>query len=269
MAQPTQALRALPLGLLLDQALPRGVAPVVGPPDEPPGLVAPAPAEDCMAPTPALDLAAVCAAYHAATGRDDLHLEADALRAVVQARPLTAAYVDAKIDLLRTAMDAGRVRSPRRFFVAALVQDWTPETAPRGAEPARAPDPGPAPPTEPRGDAATLADRLAQLGVAGPVAERLARDDPAAVAQQLAWLPYRRATDPAAVVVRAIREHWSEPPAAWSARTAEAQRREHERWAADMRRLEAESRTPAGRRLAHEGLAAMRRILGMPDRRSA
>ena len=91
MAQPTRALRALPLGLLLNQALPQGAAPVMRPPDEPPGLVEPAPAEDCADPGPALDLAAVCAAYHAATGRDDLDLEPDALRAVAQARPLTAA----------------------------------------------------------------------------------------------------------------------------------------------------------------------------------
>ena len=231
----------------------------------------PAPAEGRTDadPVPALDLAAVCAAYHAATGRDDLPLEADALRAVAQARPLTAAFVHEKLDLLRGAMAAGRVRSPRRFFLTALARDWTPETAPRGAEPARAEDPGTGPPTEAPFDAAALAERLAQFGVAAPVAERLARDDPASVAQQLAWLPYRRATDPAAVVVRAIREHWSEPPAAWSARMAEAQLREHERWAADLHRVEAEARTPAGHRRAQEGLAEMRRILGMPDRRSA
>lgn len=62
--------------------------------------------------------------------------------------------------------------------------------------------------------------RLIELGVAEPVAVELVTTDIVAVREQLAFLPFRDARDPAALIVTAVRERWPAPPAARVAKPA-------------------------------------------------
>jgi hypothetical protein len=57
-----------------------------------------------------------------------------------------------------------------------------------------------------------LVRRLTELGMAEPVAVQLVMTDVEEVREQLAYLPYRRPRDPAALLVRAVRERWPPPP---------------------------------------------------------
>ncbi len=215
------------------------------------------------------DFPSVCAAYRAITGQDDL--PPAALRAATRRRILTAAYVAEKLDLLRTAMEAGQVRRPRGYFLAALERDWTAETAPMlsvGESDGTAASTDPAVPGEPSRqakihgeDLVRLGDALTALGVTASVAQRLVREDPAEVAQQLAWLPHRKAQDPAALVVRAVHEHWPEPTGARQARLADERLREQERWAADLDQARVQSDSPEARRRGREALAEIRAML--------
>ncbi len=206
------------------------------------------------------DPIAVCAAYRAVTGQDDLQPEA--LCAAVRRRPLSPAYVAEKLDLLRRAMETGQVRRPRGFFLAALDRDWTAETAPHPTEAlAGGGIAASGEPASATADVGGLVGALHDLGVTASVAERLARHNPCRVRQQLAWLPYRKAKDPAALIVRAVDEGWPEPPAAREARLAEARSREHERWAAEMDRARVESDSPEARRRGREALAEIRAML--------
>ncbi len=215
------------------------------------------------------DFPAVCAAYRAITGQDDL--PPAALRAATRRRILTAAYVAEKLDLLRTAMEAGQVRRPRGYFLAALERDWTAETAPMlsvGESDGTAASTDPAVPGEPSRqakihgeDLVRLGDALTALGVTASVAQRLVGEDPAEVAQQLAWLPHRKAQDPAALVVRAVHEHWPEPTGARQARLADERLREQERWAADLDQARVQSDSPEARRRGREALAEIRAML--------
>ncbi len=208
-------------------------------------LAVPEPAQ----PQAAMDPAATCAAYRALTGLDDLLPQA--LDAVLRRRPLTQACVTAKLSLLGDALAAGTVRNPRGFLLAALERDWTAETVPQApaANPARAP-------VQP------LAAALAALGVTGTTAERLAGDDPEETQRQLDWLPGRAATDPAAVIVTAIREHWPEPAALRERRLADARLSEQARWSAEMSRLQAECLTPEARERGLAAIAQIRAQLG-------
>ncbi len=215
------------------------------------------------------DFPAVCAAYRAITGQDDL--PPAALRAATRRRILTAAYVAEKLDLLRTAVEAGQVLRPRGYFLAALERDWTAETAPVlpvGEADGTAAHTDPAVPGEPSRqakihgeDLVRLGDALTALGVTASVAQRLVGEDPAEVAQQLAWLPHRKAQDPAALVVRAVHEHWPEPTGARQARLADERLREQERWAADLDQARVQSDSPEARRRGREALAEIRAML--------
>ncbi|MCX7597859.1 MAG: replication initiator protein A, partial [Armatimonadetes bacterium] len=64
--------------------------------------------------------------------------------------------------------------------------------------------------------------RLMELGVAEPVAVELVTTDIVAVREQLTFLPYREARDPAALIVTAVRERWPAPPGARAAQAARA-----------------------------------------------
>ena len=206
------------------------------------------------------DLAAVCAAYRAIAGQDDLQPEA--LCAAVRRRPLSPAYVAEKLDLLRHVMETGQVRRPRGFFPAALDRDWTAETAPHPTEAlADGAPPASGEPASATADMGGLVGALHDLGVTASVAQRLARHNPGRVRQQLAWLPYRKAKDPTALIVRAVDEGWPEPPAAREARLAEARSREHERWAPEIDRARMESDSPEARRRGREALAEIRAML--------
>ena len=110
-------------------------------------------------------------------------------------------------------------------------------------------------------DLVRLGEALTALGVTASVAQRLAGEDPAEVAQQLAWLPHRKAQDPAALVVRAVHEHWPEPTGARQARLADERLREQERWAADLDQARVQSDSPEARRRGREALAEIRAML--------
>ncbi len=63
----------------------------------------------------------------------------------------------------------------------------------------------------PAGKDRDLVRRLVEIGVAEPVAIELVRNAPDEVERQLAYLPFRRARDAAALIVKAIREGWPAP----------------------------------------------------------
>jgi hypothetical protein len=196
-----------------------------------------------------MDPAATCAAYRALTGLGDLLPQA--LDAVLRRRPLTQAYVTAKLSLLGDALAAGTVRNPRGFLLAALERDWTAETVPQ------------APAANPvRDSGQSLADALVALGVTGATADRLADDDPAETQRQLDWLPGRDAKDPAAVIVTAIRERWPEPAAVRERRLADARVAEQTRWSAEMSRVQAECLAPDTRERGLAAIAQIRAELG-------
>ncbi len=205
-----------------------------------------------------MDAGSVCAAYRAVTGLDDLRPEA--LDTLLRQRSLTAAYVAAKLDLLREALAAGMVRNPRGFLIAAIQRDWTPETAPRAS--AAAEDAAMATPPEIR----RLVAGLTTVGVTGTAAERWAREEPEETARQLAWLADRAAKDPAAVVVSAIREHWPEPSSARERRLEDARIQEQDRWSAEQDRVRDQSLTPEARQ---RGLDAIARIRAQMERRTS
>jgi hypothetical protein len=88
---------------------------------------------------------------------------------------------------------------------------------------------------------ASLADSLCACGVTRSVAEALAQQcDPQRIERHIAQLPFRKANDPAAVLVKAIQEDWAAPAAfevaqqeqAKKARQAERRRRQQESQAA-------------------------------------
>ncbi len=205
-----------------------------------------------------MDSVAVCAAYRAVTGLDDLRPEA--IDAVVRHRSLTAAYVAAKLDLLRAALAVRTVRNPRGFLVAALQRDWTPETAPQASHAADDADPVAAP------EIRRLVAGLVAVGVTSAAAERWAREDPGETGRQLAWLSDRAAKDPAAVVVSAIREHWPEPASARERRLGDARIQEQDRWSAEQDRVRDQSLTPEARQ---RGLDAIARIRAQMERRTS
>ena len=90
-------------------------------------------------------------------------------------------------------------------------------------------------------EAEALAKRLMQVGVTERTALELARDCGEQAALQLDYLSFRRADDPAAVVVEAIRNHW-EPPASYLKAQAHRQRMAEEEATA---RVEEERRQAA------------------------
>ena len=203
-----------------------------------------------------MDSVAVCAAYRAVTGLDDLRPEA--IDAVVRHRSLTAAYVAAKLDLLRASLAVRTVRNPRGFLVAALQRDWTPETAPQASHAAEDADPVAVP------EIRRLAAGLVAVGVTSAAAERWAREEPGETGRQLAWLSDRAAKDPAAVVVSAIREHWPEPPAARERRLGDAQIQEQARWSAEQDRIRDQVLTPEARQRGLDAIARIRAQLVPP-----
>lgn len=76
--------------------------------------------------------------------------------------------------------------------------------------------------------ASDLIEKLTGMGVTHSVAESLAREYPAErVERQIAQLPHRRADEPGAVLVKAIREDWA-APAGWQHAQAERRKRERE-----------------------------------------
>ena len=203
-----------------------------------------------------VDSAAVCAAYRAVTGLDDLRPEA--LDAVARRRSLPPAYVAAKLELLRDALAVRTVRNPRGFLVAALQRDWTPETAPQASKAAE--DAATAAPPEIR----RLVAGLVAVGVTGAAAERWAREEPEETGRQLAWLSDRAAKDPAAVVVSAIREHWPEPASARERRLGDARIQEQARWSAEQDRIREQSLTPEARQRGLDAIARIRAQLAPP-----
>ena len=81
-----------------------------------------------------------------------------------------------------------------------------------------------------------LVAALTSVGVTPEAAVRLVRDHPGGVQRQLLWLQHRTAHDPAALLVRAVTEDWSEPPAAREARSVAAARAEAEQLSTSMDR---------------------------------
>ncbi len=57
-----------------------------------------------------------------------------------------------------------------------------------------------------------LLEELTAAGLSRYTAEQLAREKPEECRRQLAWLPSRKARNPGAVLVTAIREEWAPPP---------------------------------------------------------
>ena len=202
------------------------------------------------------DSGAICAAYRAVTGLDDLRPEA--LDALLRKRSVTAAYVAAKLDLLREALAAGAVRNPRGFLIAAIQRDWTPETAPRVSTADQ--EAAAAPPPEFR----RLVAELTAVGVTTAAAERWAREEPQETAKQLVWLSDRAAKDPAAVLVSAIRERWPEPAAASERRLGDARLQEQARWSAEQDRIRGQALTPEARQRGLDAIARIRAQLERP-----
>ena len=248
----------------------RGVAPSASPlpeqgsePEAVPAVPEPAVSQQAPAvpepeqPDALTDSGAVCAAYRAVTGLDDLRPEA--LDALLRQRSVTAAYAAAKLDLLREALAAGAVRNPRGFLLAAIQRDWTPETAPR----ASTADQAAATATPP--EFRRLVAELTAVGVTKSAAERWAREEPEETARQLVWLSDRAAKDPAAVLVSAIREHWPEPASACERRLGDARIQEQLRWSAEQDRIRDQSLTPEARQ---RGLDAIARIRAQIERRT-
>ncbi len=248
----------------------RGVAPSASPlpeqgsgPEAVPAVPEPAVSQQAPAvpepeqPDALTDSGAVCAAYRAVTGLDDLRPEA--LDALLRQRSVTAAYAAAKLDLLREALAVGAVRNPRGFLIAAIQRDWTPETAPRASTADQAATA--ATPPEYR----RLVAELTAVGVTGSAAERWAREEPEETARQLVWLSDRAAKDPAAVLVSAIREHWPEPASACERRLGDARIQEQLRWSAEQDRIRDQALTPEARQ---RGLDAIARIRAQMERRT-
>ncbi len=71
---------------------------------------------------------------------------------------------------------------------------------------------------------AELAEEISQLGVTPAIARRLVEEFGEETRVQLQYLPFRRAQDPAAVLVEAIKSKW-EPPASYLKARAEEERR--------------------------------------------
>ena len=69
---------------------------------------------------------------------------------------------------------------------------------------------------------AELVEKLVKLGMAEPVAVELVMTDVEAVREQLEYLPYRDAKNPAGLLVRAVREKWPPPPGFGPAEQTEA-----------------------------------------------
>lgn len=115
-----------------------------------------------------------------------------------------------------------------------------------------------------------LTRSLIALGVTASVAKRLVAESAAEVARQIAWLPERKAHNPAAMVVRAIQQAWDEPTGAKYKRIAaeriadrdNVRASEAQEWA----RVKANATTPEAERLGRKVLAEMREALA---RRSA
>jgi hypothetical protein len=86
---------------------------------------------------------------------------------------------------------------------------------------------------------------LTDLGVTKSRAERLVRDHPAdMITEQIAMLGYRKADDPAAVLVRAIEEDWA-PPAEYRKAVAEREKEERQRLRREQRAREQAEQTAA------------------------
>ncbi len=275
---PTQAAPdGLPAGP--EPVIPDAAVPNVADSDQVPAVPEPAQPQDPM------DAAAICAAYSARTGLDDLLPEA--LDTLSRRRALTEAYVTAKLSLLGDALVAGTVHNPRGFLLRALEGDWTPATAPasqrRSLRPHRAiPARSTASVPTPRGTApgsglpaaaippvvardagapAQLAAALVQLGVVPPTAERLVRAQPDEVGRQLSWIAYRHAQDPAALIVRAIGERWPEPAVVRQERMADAEREQTRAQLAAIEEARTLALSPSGREAARRGFAQIREML--------
>ena len=273
-AATPEGLPAGPEPVILDAAVPN-----VADSDQVPAV--PEPAQ----PQAPMDAAAICAAYSARTGLDDLLPEA--LDTLSRRRALTEAYVTAKLSLLGDALVAGTVHNPRGFLLRAVEGDWTPATAPasrrRSLRPHRAiPARSTASVPTPRGTApgsglpaaaippvvardagapAQLAAALVQLGVVPPTAERLVRAQPDEVGRQLSWIAYRHAQDPAALIVRAIGERWPEPAVVRQERMADAEREQTRAQLAAIEEARTLALSPSGREAARRGFAQIREML--------
>ncbi len=86
---------------------------------------------------------------------------------------------------------------------------------------------------------AALMERLVQVGVTRAAAEKLVRQYPERIADQVEYLAYRSAQDPAALLVEAIRHNW-QPPALYLQAQTEAE--ESRREAEERRQLEEKRR---------------------------
>ena len=86
---------------------------------------------------------------------------------------------------------------------------------------------------------AALLARLVEAGITRSVAEKLVRQYPDRIAEQVEYLPYRSAQDPAALLVEAIRSGW-QPPALYLQAQAEAEEARQE--AEERRQVEARRR---------------------------
>ncbi len=99
-----------------------------------------------------------------------------------------------------------------------------------------------------------LIEKLAEAGVTRSVAESLAREFPAErIERQIAQLPHRKAEEPGAVLVKAVREDWA-APAGW--RRAETERKKRERRAEKERERQTAEDTARTEKGAQEARAA-------------
>ena len=242
------------------------------PASEPGAGAAPIPERE----TGGIDLGAVCARYAGITGRGDLTPER--VRAAAGERSIDAGYLRRALDWLARRMRAGGVRNPRALFLQALERGWGEEDPPpdgsrhpakRGGgdgspvsvPPVAAPQPAHAAEVaEPALDQDLVAV-MVQIGVTERVATNLRQWDAGECARQLRWLPYRHAKDPAATLVRAIRDHWDEPAQVADERCAERERQRTRELLAGMDQAQRAAVDPAAQTRGRAALAEMRAML--------
>lgn len=231
------------------------------------------------------DLGAVCARYAQITGRTDLTPEQ--IQMAIGEAATDHRYVQRTLDWLQGRMDAGCVHNPRGLFLQGLINAWADENpshpAPGVAHPvtrrthggsaqptgAAAPAGGQAPAAAPGGSDAQntasakdlhLVAGMVGVGVTERVAADLERSDAEECERQLRWLAHRHAKDPAAALVRAVRERWGEPPAVAEERHAEAERERTRKLFAEWDEAERAAQDPE---VHARGLAAIAEIKAM------
>lgn len=117
----------------------------------------------------------------------------------------------------------------------------------------------------PSTDTATeLTEEISQLGVTPAIARRLVEEFGDEVRVQLQYLAFRRAQDPAAVLVEAIKGKW-EPPASYLKARADEERRLH-RTQLQTAREQAQAQQAALDQLQQVAVQIILRGLGLPER---